>query len=732
MARTLSKKEVAQLESVMRGKKPPKKSLPTLLIEAILSLVALIVTTVVKLAFRLVVWLLIQGIKLLRIGFEEGGKGLREMATGKHRGAFLPVWPTVAVLLPLPLAILGWAALGTAFAGVWVAIWAVDHEWSLAARLPGQASPWLRHLGTSLRATGRLLRATWNRSVGRQVFSVRELLIVATYCETVAVWQAVRLVLPAPWSLAVLLLLVMYPVCLWVHGRQIRATEAAKLSKFQETWNARVGITADPEADPKIEARLPELAGHWLSFDDQRHQGVWELDNSLAADVIGKAGEVELALSFDMPEIRRGSLELKHNKRDHVRHLGVRYTPDPIGDAAKTSYFEGPTLDRQGRYLAGVTPAGLAIHGRLIRKGGAAFTIVIGSPGAGKGVVFRTMLANAFSANWVYTVAVDGKGGTGIPWARLGSDLYAMTPEQWALAIELTWEILQARKMRYGKVGKDQWSPFTPLVPGEPCDPLFFLPIDEIQEVVKAWPANKKVRTLASKMETIGAQGRSVGVSGALSTQFGKVDDYWTNVVRTNFMGGGTTFVGKLGGRQAKQVAVQGEEEVDLNTLPDVDGWFVPISRIDDSVPRDAFRGIFLPTEADRQDGTPAPFGVAEEVIPRITRWATLHPEDQAIVDRYRARWETADSGLAVPAGTTPLHSVPMGSGTGEESELDDMTDDGESRVLRALAEANLGTSALAREVDMDRSYLSMELLKRLETEGKITRNDDKTWRRAA
>lgn len=710
MAR-LSKKEIAQLDQLITKKKK-SKGLTNELFGAIFALIVTLVTTVVQFAY----WAAVKSVTKVVIPLmlwmvQEGGKGLREMATGKHRGAFLPVWPTLAALLPLPWAGPGWLALGSAFAGTWVAIWATDHEFSLAEKLPGRAIEPIEHLGTAARGVGRLLRATWTRAVGRKVFSNRELLLVATYCEAVGIFQVIRGLVPAWGSLAVLVVLGLYPVCLWVDGRRIRPP--AKLTQFQETWNLLV---------PK---RLPEMAGTWLSWDDKKHQGVWELDDALANEVREKSDEIELALSHEMPEIRRGSLELKHNKRDHVRHLRVRYTSDPIGDASKTTYFEGPTLDKEGRYLAGITPGGLAIQGRLYRKGGAAFSIVIGATGAGKGVIFRTMLANAFSSPNVFCVAVDGKGGTGIPWARLGADMYAWTPEQWALAIEMTYEILQARKLRYGKVGKDQWSPFTPLIPGEPCDPLFFLPVDEIQEVVKAWPARSK-RGLTAKVETLSAQGRSVGVSGALSTQFGMVTDYWNNIIRTNFMGGGTTFVGKVGSRQSKQTAIQDQNDVDPSTLPDHEGWFLPISRIDTSVPRDAFRGVFLPTEADRVDGDPAPFGVAEEVIPKIVKWATLHPDDQAIVDRYRNRWESTDSGLVVPEqGNVMLHSVPTVDGDG--------TDDGESRVLKALAEASLNASQLHREIDMNRSYLSHELLPRLEAEGKITRDDDgRTWRRVA
>lgn len=716
MAR-LSTKEIAQLEQLSKKQKK-SQGLTNELTKSIGSLVSTVVTSVVKLAYWIVVKTVTKMVvPLLLWMIREGGKGLREMATGKHRGVFLPVWPTAAALLPLPWAAVGWLALGSAFAGTWVAIWATDHEFSLAEKLPGRAVEPIARLGTVIRGIGRLLRATWNKTVGRRVFSDRELLVVAAYCGAIGIFQATRGLVPAWMSLIVLAVLGLYPVCLWVDSRRIRPP--AKLTKFQETWNLLV---------PK---RLPEMAGQWRSWDDKKHQGVWELDDALANDVKDNAREIELALSHEMPEVRRGSLELKHNKREHVRYLVVRYTSDPIGDASKISYFEGPTLDKQGRYLAGVTPAGLAVHGRLARKGGSAFSIVVGATGAGKGVIFRTMLVNAFSAPWVFTVAVDGKGGTGIPWARLGADMYAMTQEQWALSIELVHAILEARKLRYGKVGRDQWSPFVPLVEGEPCDPQVFLPIDEIQEVVKAWPLRSK-RGLASKLETISAQGRSVGVSGALSTQFGLAPEYWTNVVRTNFMGGGTTFIGKVGGRQAKQAALQDVQDVDPSQLPDHNGWFVPISRIDDSVPRDAFRGIFLPTEADRQDGDPAPFGVAEEVIPKLVRWAQLHPADQAIVDSFRDRWESTDSGLAVPAAAKTLHSVPTGSSVGD-SELDDGTDDGESRVLRALDEANLNTSELARTVEMDRSYLSSELLKRLETEGKISRDDEsKKWRRVA
>jgi hypothetical protein len=723
----LTDRQIADLQRLADKNKKPSGGLTAAIVAGLFSLAVLLVTAVI---LPLLTWAVRTAFRLLSKLVVLSGAALREMATGEHRGSFLPVWPLSIALLPLPLSVPGWLALGSAFVGIWTALWAVNHEWSLAEKLPGQVGARLYRLGVAVRAGGRSLRWSWNRAVGRRVFSDRELMLAAFLCLGIAAAETLRIFTPAWVWMTALPLFTMYPVALWVEGRRVRPT--APLTSFQEVWNRRVGVQEVRDENKVVvtEACLPDLSGRWLSWDESKHQGVWELDNALAHEVRGKAGEIELALSHELPEIRRGSLELKHNKRDHVRHLVVRYTSDPIGDAGKKTYFEAPTLDKQGRYLAGVTPAGLAIHGRLMRPGGAAFSIVVGSTGSGKGVILRTMMVNAFSSSNVFCVGADGKGGTGIPWARHGADLYAWTPEQWALAIELTYDVLTARKARYGAVGKDQWSPFTPLIKGGPVDPLFFLAIDEIQEVVMAWPLRSK-RGLAQKMQTISAQGRSVGVSGALSTQFGLVTDFWNNVIRTNFMGGGTTFIGKVGGRQAKQLAVQDVQDVDPSALPDLNGWFMPISRIDD-VPRDAFRGVFLPTTADREDwhatggqqGDPAPFGTAEEIIPKVVKWATLHPDDQAIVDRYRVRWEEAGSGLVAPAEPqVMLHSVPTG---------DDGTDDGESRVLRALASESLNTSQLARTIGMDRAYLASELLKRLESEGVIARDDDKKWSKVA
>ncbi len=501
----------------------------------------------------------------------------------KRRHIFAPLWLALMVALASPWRWAGpfWAA--AAFAGWWQAVRPAERRWK-----------------------------------GRTALSQREWIVLTLALVAAALWSAStqlvaadRAVFAAAW-----VVLAGVGTGTWWWGRRTRKDKPteAELVKVEST-------TPHPlvEVWPRLVEAEPKLAGDW-DWTPGADTGILRLHSTSAAAAVRLQDDVERILN-----VIPGTIRLSRRRSLPARSLVVSVVTSVVAKEGEIAYWEGPTLEDTGRrhLTVGRTLTGKNIKVPLLRANGASHFIIIAGSGNGKGVTARLLATEFALSDWIYPIALDGKGGQGFPEIRDGMTLYLREPEDIQAAIRMVAALSDARKRRYGDLGASGWVPSL-------YEPMIVVLIDEVHELSKIFP-----KDVNGCIETLAAQGRSNGVSLVLISQRADGDSLVSTKTRNNVRANGTAFIGKFGDSVASSLGSEGFD-VDPMDLPVGEGWFYVLSH---TAPAEEPEGriSYIPSSYEleaRDDEVVAPMGSVEEIMARAI-FPELHPEDQAIVDRF-------------------------------------------------------------------------------------------------
>lgn len=623
------------------------------------------------------------------------------MATPK-----IPAPPQVRVtsgwgVLGLIMLWLGWALSALLFylaywAGLTAAGMAKDSRWwptlgafmALASAIysPWMAIPWLV-LALGISELVRRGKSVW--------LSEHEWGMAKWWDEALAVWIVAYSFVPLPVSLVALLLITVMWTVPWADGRRTRYEESKTAPKhfseagptvapwkpkkpdFTRIWNEKIATET---------AGLECLQGRWLKWDPDTDSGVIRLHDYLATDATGLTTQIERVMNWV-----HGTIRLEHRPEDRAKDLRVTYVKNVIGTTKEIQYWTGPSLSAKGGMLLGTSLNHAEARLPLSRPGGAAHGMISGGTGSGKGGLQRTIIIEAGMADWVYVIAVDGKGGTGFPEIKQAADLFVDDSDSIDAAIESVVRIMQARQRRYGAQGYSAWAPN--------LDPLIMLCIDEMHEVSRG--LSKKA---TAGIDTLAAQARAAGIGLWLASQRAEVGSFGGPRVRANLLAGGTGLVGRAGDQRSGDLARQAWD-IDLGAMPRVAGWFYQLTQVDDTPPV-MVRTLYIPSEQDRVNGMAAPHGTAEQWAERATH-IQLHPEDQAILDE---RFEGDDDRDEPVATVHPIRgdvprseNQPPKRGETEQAILDTMTAEPNRRWMASELADKVGKSKRWLNTVLDR-----------------------------
>jgi hypothetical protein len=390
-----------------------------------------------------------------------------------------------------------------------------------------------------------------------------------------------------------------------------------------------------------IAGRVDKLAGEFVEADEDSGSYLIRLHNALATEAATLDALAEkVAHEYTGLPYPRGSITLSNPPNmPSPAYLRVTVAADPTGAVSRVTYFDGPTLAKDGRYLAGYTRAGAPVYGRLWRVGGGVNFLAFGVPGSGKGGAIRTHLTEAALSPLVFPIGLDCKGiegedsvfrgGAGIPEIAAGMEFYAKDKDAWEVGFLMTMEILAARADRYGNAGQSKWYPDLD-VDGY-CDPLWEMAIDELAIFVRAFPKFK------DQFGQLIALQRSFGMGTAVTSQNGQAPEFFgVTKIRSDLRGNGVTFAGHPGDSQAV-TAAQADWQLNFTRLPKGQWQFV-LNKIDQGVSTDPVRWRYLPSAVERDhEGLDGTYGVAEEWMAR-RETPKLHPQDEAIYHRWMER----------------------------------------------------------------------------------------------
>lgn len=253
--------------------------------------------------------------------------------------------------------------------------------------------------------------------------------------------------------------------------------------------------------------------------------------------------------------------------RDDAGHLRLILTPSRQLEKV-TKIWPGPVLHDNGRVPVAVTADGREVCLRVYNDSGVYHHLLLGSSGAGKSNTLNVMLLPTVLQRLSVMVYLDGKKGTSSPRLARAMDTAIRDPKQFGPAIEMVYQIMYARQIRYGELGIDDFNAATS------TDPIIELVIDECTSV-KRYLNDQQEDMLAEMSET----GRALGIALKYSSQRGNADDLPGGMrVRNNMMGSvGNVIALRPGGTHAQTTTLTAtSEEIDLLALPggdDAGGW---------------------------------------------------------------------------------------------------------------------------------------------------------------
>lgn len=537
-------------------------------------------------------------------------------------------WPTFdgAWLFWLTLSVVPWAWSGKR----WLA-----HRAEVKAKADGQATPAVRK--------------------GRRYLSTYELwllggagLVLSAWHGSLAIWPARGL-----WGWVAYGVVYTLGACAfgwgWFDSRKVRSTDQA-IDKFMHRWANLVAIVegvtpfgpsgkpapADPDTQKPSKLSVPKLAGKWSHFE-QRDDGIWvgiiDLSETKASEAALLDEDVERALN-----LRRGSVTLGTDPKLTVRQLRVMVVLNPDAVAERLNYWDGPSLDAEGRFVLARTKDQRPVYGRLrdVKQGSALFAGFAAPSGSGKGGATRIGVVEAALDPDTNVIIIDGKRGAGVPYLKAGARLYVSDPKLWVPTIEAFVVAMEARKDRHAAEGLDSFMP-------RPGEPHCLLVIDELANGVL--PQDRK--TVVRCLKNIAGTGRSVGYSFWATMQKGDEPSWGATEIRSNVMDNGFMWLGPSTDVQTKNTSYQSLQAiygVDPSQLPEEGGWCFVVGRALRVRGAEPARGLWLPNRLDVQRGHDAPFGTVEDVLEA----GTVHPawHEQVV---FEARLAMIEAGPSEP-----------------------------------------------------------------------------------
>lgn len=579
---------------------------------------------------------------------------VRESTTGKYRHQIAPLWVAVAAAVS---ALWGSGSIG------WY--------WLVLA-LAVDASTWRRRSDTPVQ---------W------RILSLRERrLLACTFALVGAVLDLASLTdLSWRWSAPAGAAVVLGGALPWWRGRRSLLKRAPILARWEE----------------EVVAKDDRFAGEWIDFDDRAGTGVLELANAPASQVATLDERAEFLMNEPA-----GTVTLTADPRLTRRRLRVTFSTP--GDAGRFRFWEGPTLDKHGRFIAAYAAGNQPIYGTLWTPAGASFIAIVAPPGSGKGSIQRLLILEAALCPDMFTVGIDGKRGKGLGYCRAGFDLFADTPKKWATALDM----LIAETERRSSDGNDADS-FV-LRPGTPRT---FTAIDDLPEVLAACPA------AARQLNRQSAQDRSLGKGLAVAMQKGDAPSYggasFGTTTRSNIYDNGWLWAGPATDSQARQAVKQGFN-FDPGSLPNASGWAALMGKHLGDQPIVPARTLWIPNRTDvTEHGMEAPYGTVEDWLERDT----IHPR---ISDGMRQIFFPSAVAEAAPAPIAPRAQLVTPAPLASES-------DGWTRIVRVLQDnrGGLTRGPIAKLAGLSPKHTS-DLLRDHAKSGEVVQDTGAAWRLAS
>jgi hypothetical protein len=573
---------------------------------------------------------------------------------GRHRHTFAPAWLLTVALITAPADSMAWA-------------WATLAV--LVVFTPARA--W---------AAGR-----------RKLLSARERALLGRACAGIAFvidvpglgWR------PTGALLAGVVLTAAVP---WWRGRSIRDTdEPIMLWRWRE----------------EVAVHEPRLDGEFVEFDEDAGTGVLELATTKASDAALLDEEAEWALHQP-----HGTVTIAADPRLSVRCVRVAFSTP--GEGGRMRYWDGPTLQRDGRFTTLYAKGGVPMYGRLWSPLGGVFISLVGPPGSGKGSLLRLVAAEASLCPTMEWFGICGKRGGGIGYLAGGAHTLARHPDEWWPLLDAYLQIGRHRVQLAGDRGEDSFV----LRPGEP---RLMLGVDELPRVLKHC-GSRAVEAL----EEITATFRSVGMGVVTAKQKGMGDKsgYGTTLIRSNMLDNGWLGMGPATDVQSKNAGLQGFP-FDPTTLPPDPGWFAIMGSVLGTQQVQPGRVLWVPNALDVRKAIDeqgltyeeaCPFGEVEEWLARDTVHPDLNTETQQILARALER----------PTGLSLVGPAPA------DEDTTPAPTDGWGRI-RAVLAANpdgLLRGQIAQQAQLSPRHTSELLAERRDRE--VVQADNSIWRLAA
>lgn len=521
-------------------------------------------------------------------------------------------------------------------------------------------------------------------------WSKREVGILATAATTVTLWHLAFAawggfeVAAGPIVLGVGYLGVLgYHAGLWIHGRRVRAP--APPDPLLLEWASKVapvpGLTPEIPVDPAVpdgpSRYVPTELGldaegeftEWTSTDGgEGGTGVLRLTRTRASDVAKLDEHAERAL-----DLRRGSVVISADPRLSVREVRIHITRDPHAAAERMVWFDGLTLDNDGRFVIQKRRDGSPVYGRHRKpqSGSAVHVGYVAPSEGGKGAAFRIHAIEAAADPLTCRVNIDGKGGGGIPYMRHGAAHHVSKPHLYLPTLEAYHAAMMVRSSLEEERGADGW------VASEEA-PQVDLWADELPKIHAQGNRKEQARAKWLILD-ISQTGRSLGYDLRATLQKGDDAGWGSTTTRMNVMqNAGWVWLGKVADVGAKNTAYQSltrELGIDPVNLPDGAGWaYVTGGALAGQAVMEA-RTLYLPTRNDvERKKMESPYGTFEDWLERYGVQTAWHPKEWTAfrttferhaeaAEKAKEKAESAGSAAMAPPQGSP---VATGGGDGE------------------------------------------------------------------
>jgi hypothetical protein len=422
---------------------------------------------------------------------------------------------------------------------------------------------------------------------GRLWLSLKERRIAWTWAAGASMWVSGVTAFGAdPASkpgLATLAVLTGFQQFLWLKSRQIRPlhSKAADTEELSEqtkqliaAWDQQVGMWGPDALKGSTIAAADEIKGGTVVLTVQLRHGVHS--RSAVGNQTVQYLEVELGMGVDTVELEP--------VRENASLLKVTLTPTRELETI-SRLWEAPTLTDDGLLPMAVTNAGDEISIRVWGETGVRHLLVVGSSNAGKSNALNVVLPPGVLKRREVMFYCDGKGGTSGPKLAPIFDTVAVNREQVRGTFAMFSRIAEARKVRYGAMGIDEFD-----VHSNP-DPIVTLVLEEATTIA-AWIGPR----LDAALQFFAREGRSLGFRLVICPQRPHLEGFpGGGDVRDQVMGANGSIIAlKPGSPESAQISIGSTgEELDLTTLPAGGGWCA--TAVEGEVTSRKSRVLFLP-----------------------------------------------------------------------------------------------------------------------------------------